>query len=199
MGARLTRLSATRENPSEPPLESIRLSVSLVVTVIGPDRPGLVEALSQAVTAHDGNWLESRMARLEGQFAGILCVDVPEVRAEALAEALRGLAPEGLEVVVARAQAAPRDTRSRQLRLELIGSDRPGIIRDIAQALAGRGVNVDELRTGVESAPMSGEQLFRANAELRVPAELEIEGLRKTLEAIASDLMVDIALDESAG
>lgn len=175
------------------------MSASLVLTVIGLDRPGLVEALSQAVTAHGGNWLESRMSRLEGQFAGILRVDVPEARADALAEALRALQPEGLEVVVARAVAQPRDARSRGLRLELTGSDRPGIIREIAQALASLGINVDELRTGVESAPMSGELLFRADAELRVPPDLEFEQLRKTLEGLASDLMVDISLDEGDG
>ena len=49
----------------------------LVLTLIGPDRPGLVESLAKRVTAHGGNWVESRMAHLAGQFAGILRVEVP--------------------------------------------------------------------------------------------------------------------------
>ena len=174
------------------------MSVSLVLTVIGPDRPGLVEALSESVASHGGNWLESRMARLAGQFAGILRVSVSEERAEALAGALRNLAPEGLQVTVARSDAKDELSDTRELQLEILGSDRPGIIRDISQALAGRGVNVDELRTGVESAPMSGELLFRASARLRISRDLDVDELRAALEALAHDLMVDVVLDESS-
>ena len=50
---------------------------NLVLTLIGPDRPGLVEAVAQPIAANGGNWLESRMAHLGGKFAGILRVDVP--------------------------------------------------------------------------------------------------------------------------
>ena len=52
---------------------------SLILTIVGPDRPGLVRALSEAVAARGGSWLESRMARLAGQFAGIVLVEAPEV------------------------------------------------------------------------------------------------------------------------
>ena len=49
----------------------------LVMTVIGPDRPGLVDTVAGLVAEHEGNWLESRMSRLGGHFAGILRVEVP--------------------------------------------------------------------------------------------------------------------------
>jgi len=172
------------------------MSVSLV-TVISPDRPGLVEALSQSVANHQGSWLESRMARLDGQFAGILRVSVPENRVEALSQELRALEPQGLQVVIANSEASGSNPDARQLRLELLGSDRPGIIREIAAALASRGINVDELRTEVVSAPMSGELLFRASAELWIPPALDLEALRKDLEALAHELMVDVDLDEA--
>ena len=48
----------------------------LVLTVIGDDRPGLVEALAETIAAHEGNWLESRMSHLAGKFAGLLRVSV---------------------------------------------------------------------------------------------------------------------------
>jgi len=171
------------------------VTVSLVLTVIGPDRPGLVEALAQSVANHDGNWLESRMAKMSGQFAGILRVSVPKQQAAGLTEALRLLSPEGLHVVVATSDAGSADDGSRNLHLDLLGSDRPGIIRDISRALASRGVNVDELNTSIESAPMSGELLFRATADLRVPADLDLDELRSSLESLATELMVDITLD----
>ena len=173
------------------------VSTSLVLTVIGPDRPGLIEALSEAVGSHEGSWLESRMARLAGQFAGILRVAVPEEQVDALTRTLQRLGPEGLRVGVARSQPDPPDSDVRELRLEILGSDRPGIVHEISEALADRGINVDELRTEIMSAPMSGELLFRANAELLIPADLSLELLRKDLEGLAHELMVDIDLDES--
>ena len=56
----------------------------LVLTLIGADRPGLVESLAKRVAAHRGNWVESRMAHLAGQFAGILRVEVPAANVRSL-------------------------------------------------------------------------------------------------------------------
>ncbi len=172
------------------------MSISLVLTVSGRDRPGLVEALSQVIASHQGSWLESRMARLAGHFVGILRVSIPEEQVDALTRALQSLEPESLQVRLARSEPGPPAPDTRELRLEILGSDRPGIVHEISQALADRGINVDELRTEIMSAPMSGELLFLANAELRVPTSLNLELLRKDLEALAHELMVDVDLDE---
>jgi len=175
------------------------LTRSLVLTLIGPDRPGLVEALARNIAAHDANWLESRMSRLAGKFAGILLVDVPDSQAEALTRSLGELQSEGLTVVSEHSSdpEAPRDWVG--LELGLVGQDRPGIIRDISRALAGRGVNVQELSTGCTSAPMSGEALFHANARLQVPKDAPLDELREALEALANDLMVDLTLRTPSG
>ena len=155
----------------------------LVLTVIGPDRPGLVEALSQVVAEHGANWLESRMAHLSGQFAGMVRVSVPGDRAEALAAALRSL--EGLRVQVETADASP-DERGPALVVELIGQDRPGIVREVSHALAAQGVNVEELQTECSSAPMSGESLFRARARRRRSAAAGLRSTRETVRRPAS-------------
>jgi glycine cleavage system regulatory protein len=172
------------------------VSTSLVLTVIGPDRPGLVEALSQTIASHRGSWLESRMARLAGQFAGILRVAVPEGEVDRITQALESLETAGLRVSVSRSEPDQPVSDVRALRLEILGSDRPGIVHEISEALAERGINVDELRTEIMSAPMSGELLFLANAELVIPADLNLDVLRKDLEALAHELMVDVDLDE---
>ncbi len=171
---------------------------NLVLVLIGPDRPGLVEAVSEAVVRHGGNWLESRMARLAGQFAGILRVAVPETARAALEVDLGALQSRGLRIVVeaSAAEAAPAPA-SRMLDLELVGHDRPGIVREISQALARRGVNVEELVTECVSAPMSGELLFRARARLRSPLTVAVSDLTAALEVVAHDLMVDVALGEA--
>lgn len=141
------------------------------------------------------------MARLAGQFAGVLLVEVPGSEADRLVAALRDLDAEGLlRVTVERGageQVATPAARQHALTLELVGHDRPGIVRDIAQALAERGVNIEELSTEVATASFSGERLFRATARLRAPAEAATGDLRESLEALAHELMVDIDLEEA--
>ena len=171
------------------------MGTSLVVTVIGNDRPGIVERLSEVVLAAGANWEESRMARLAGKFAGILRISVEAANAEDLASGLRALTSDGLTVVVESSAEAPAET-FRTVRLELVGNDHPGIIRDISKVLAQHQVNIEELETGVSGAPMTGEQLFRAHVQLRLPAAVTTEWLRGRLEALAGELMVDVSIDE---
>jgi glycine cleavage system regulatory protein len=173
------------------------MPASLILTIVGPDRPGLVNLISDRVTAHGGNWLESRMANLAGQFAGIVHLHVPQDNAEALIVAFRELEAQGLRMVVTRGTEGASGAPGRRMKLELVGQDRPGIVRDISHALASRGVSIEELVTDCVSGSMSGESLVRASAQLRVPAHVGTAQLRGALEAIANDLMVDLTLDDS--
>ena len=169
----------------------------VVLTLIGPDRPGLVEAVAEIIAAHGGNWLESRMTHLAGMFAGILRAELPPEKSAAALKALGALEARGLRVVaeaVPRAAAAPA-AGARSMELELIGLDRPGIVREISQLLAASGVNVEELITNRQSAPMSGEMLFRAHAHIHLPDDADAGTLRAALERLASDLMVEVKLD----
>ncbi len=166
---------------------------TLVMTVIGADRPGLVESVASLVASHGGNWLESRMSRLGGQFAGILRVEVPAEREAALAAALKDLAGKGLSVVIHSDKASAPVAKAELRALEIIGQDRPGIVQQITRALAAHGVNVEELETECVSAAMSGETLFKAKAKVLVPASTNVGALKTELEKIASDLIVEVA------
>lgn len=169
------------------------MSKDLVMTAIGEDRPGLVDEVASAVLEAGGNWLESRMCHLGGQFAGILRVRVPEENEALLRASLERLSGLRVSVVTEDAEASVEQPGA-VVNLELVGQDRPGIVRDISRVLAKYGVNVEELTTGCESAPMSGESLFRAAARLHIPASCELDALRKEIEALAADLMVDVVL-----
>ena len=166
----------------------------LVMTVIGPDRPGLVDSIAQIVVEHGGNWLESRMARLGGQFAGILRVELPSDNEPALVSRLKQLESRGLSVVTHLDRPLSAAPSSRLSTLEIVGHDRPGIVRQISHTLATYGVNVEELHTECDSAAMSGEILFKARARLNIPDSCDIARLRLDLEQIAADLIVDISL-----
>ncbi|MCX6927834.1 MAG: glycine cleavage system protein R [Verrucomicrobia bacterium] len=167
---------------------------SLVMTVIGQDRPGLVDSVAAVVAEHGGNWLESRMSRLGGQFAGILRVAVPGENEPTLVAGLKQLESRGLTVVVHPDQSKPPAASARQSVLEIVGQDRPGIVREISHALASFGVNVEELHTECASAAMSGETLFKASARLSIPEACNTAEIRQKLEKLAADLIVEISL-----
>jgi len=169
----------------------------LVMTVISKDRTGLVESLARLIADHGGNWLDSRMCRLGGEFAGILRIDVPKEREQALVQALQSLHSEGLNIVVRPDETASSAEAAKSASLSLVGHDRPGIIYQISAALAHQNINVEELETQCYSAPMSGEMIFEAMARLQIPSSCVISELRKELEGIGSELMVDIAFAET--
>ena len=168
------------------------------MTIISPDRTGLVESIARAVAEHGGNWLESRMCRLGGEFAGILRIEIPAEKKSALLAALQKLQANGLQILV-RDDAPVSAASGKQTKLEIVGSDRPGIVRDITSALARAGVNVEEFSSEVVSAPMSGEVLFKATARLQLPERCDLAALKKDLEKIAADLLVDVSFAELTG
>ena len=172
------------------------MRTSLVLTVIGADRPGIVEQLSDQVLAAGANWEESRMARLAGKFAGLLRVNVDTAQADRLARGLRALSSSDLTVVVEHSVDVNAG-RFVSLTLEIIGSDRPGIVHDISGVLAQEGINIEELETEITSAAMSGEMIFRARARVRLPEGRNVGEIREILEALADNLMVDIVFDEA--
>lgn len=165
----------------------------LVLTVIAEDQPGLVERVAQCVAEHGGNWLESRMSRMAGQFAGILRVAVPSTARAGLVQALEALQAEGIRVLLASSGIEP-ERQWQMIQLQLVGNDRPGIVRDITRLLAAHGVNVESLDTDVLPAPMSNEALFHADARLAVPSGLSLDELQQHLETLADDLMVELSL-----
>jgi glycine cleavage system regulatory protein len=170
------------------------MQIPLVMTVIGPDKTGLVEAVARAVADHGGNWLESRMCRLGGEFAGILRIEVPSEKKSALLEGLQKIS--GLTITVHTGETKISAAGTRQTKMEIIGQDRPGIVREISAALAKAEVNVEEFPSEVVSGAMSGEMLFKANARLQLPERCNLNALKKDLEKIAADLLVDVSFGE---
>lgn len=169
----------------------------MVISVIGADRAGLVDALSGAVADNGGNWERSHLTELAGVFAGVVLVRVPDDGADGLAAALEAIEGQGLlhvslEEAAAPEQLPPSGTR---LQLSLVGQDHPGIVHEISHALAERRISIDDLETEVVPAPMGGS-LFQARAVLDAPADIDVDDVRIALEALAHDLMVDLDVAE---
>jgi glycine cleavage system regulatory protein len=168
------------------------MNTSIVLTIIARDQPGIIQKVSGLLHRHGGSWSQSSMSSLAGYFAGMLLASVPEANAEACVTELKALEAEGIRVIANLSDEAPSQAETHQYSLHLVGNDHPGIVRDITRVLYRHQVNVLMLETITEAASMAGAELFRAKAQLTIPAGIDVDALEKELEDVANDLMVDI-------
>ena len=169
---------------------------SLIVSIVGPDRHGIVSLLADRAQRFGANWAASRMTRLASEFAGMVHFEVPRENADALAAALRELSANGLQVVIARSDGANVSESVRAVELELVGEDRLGIVSNLTKLLAQRGISIENMHTEIVRTGVSGKQTFKVQAHLLVPAAISVDVLRLELGTLASEMMLDIALGE---
>ncbi len=172
--------------------DSVPGVANLVLTAIGDDRAGLVDALAAVVAEHGGNWERAQMTRLAGKFAGIVLVVVPDDRVAGFRDALPALAADGVleveAVTVDDDEAAPPANAT----LTLSGADRSGVLAEVAHVLAGRGVSIETLDTTTAPAPMAGGMVFEVTAHLVVPDDVDAHGLRAEVEDAVPGFLVDL-------
>jgi methionyl-tRNA formyltransferase len=172
-------------------------TTSLVVTVMGPDRPGIVSMLSDRAQRHGASWAASRLAHLAGEFAGMVHFEVPRENADALTHALRALESSGLRLVIARGEGAGAPAGLRGIDLELVGEDRLGIVSNLTRILTEAGISIEHIHTEIVGAKGGGKATFKVAAHLLVPKALSADELRRKLELLANEMTLDIALGES--
>lgn len=169
------------------------MTASVILTLVGDDRPGLTHQLAAAIKAGGGNWLESQLARLGGKYVGAVLIEAADIaRLEA---AVRAIDPGTLTVsliAAAREDGADGEAAGHALALEIVGTDRPGIVHEVTTVLAGLHVNIDDLDTVVDDGAESGERIFRARATLTVPPDTDPAAVIAALETISGDIMVDV-------
>ncbi|WP_299015678.1 ACT domain-containing protein [uncultured Photobacterium sp.] len=161
----------------------------LIITVIGKDRPGLVEMLSDIVYQNNGNWLSSSLNKLAGQFAGILQIEVASQYIPILSNALSQIDELQIHIVEEDTADAPAIALHN---LTITGNDRPGIVKDVTTKLNQLGININRIKTDTQSAPNWGYPIFTARFQLELPDDIELEVVQDSLEKLADDLTVDI-------
>lgn len=167
----------------------------IVLSVIADDHPGIVQTLAETISAHGGNWLESSMSHLGGKFAGIVLLQVAEARERQLEDALRSLDRRGLQIAFER--TAPAEEKpGHYVMVNIVATDRPGIVGEISDLLARHDINIESLTTSVADTPMSSGHLFKARFQANLPEAISYDDLQKVLESASDDLMVE--LDEHA-
>lgn len=175
------------------------MAKTIILTIIGPDKPGLVDDLSAVITEHGGSWLESRMSKLSGYFAGILRISVPKKSFDAIQEALKAMESNGLSLQIECETVEKVEVPHRDVHLEIMGPDHPGIVHDIAHALAEKSISIADLSSECIDGAMSGEKVFHAAIVASIPKEVSLDDTREELEDLANKLMVDITMDDLEG
>lgn len=164
---------------------------TLVLTVVGVDRAGIVSTVAEVISAHGGNWENSELAELAGTFAGVIQVEVAAARVDELREAVSVL--DGLaSVVVVTPGRAPEPQN--ELSVRVVGNDRVGIVREVTSALGDRGVNVVRMTTQTQDAAMAGGRLFHADIVAALPVTTTVDDMVAALESIAADIQVEVSL-----
>lgn len=164
---------------------------TLVLTVVGDDRAGLVAAVAEVIDAHGGNWENSQLAELAGAFAGIIEVSIAPDRADALRAALSDV--EGLVTVAVPGHEEATDASpDRLVTLRVLGNDRPGIVRELSTTLSANGVSIERMTSETRDAAMAGGRLFEATISAVVPASVDVDTLVGELERLAHELQVDV-------
>jgi glycine cleavage system regulatory protein len=166
---------------------------TLILSVMGSDRPGLTQALASAVLSAGGNWLESHLSQLGGLYVGSVLVALDDDKIEALRAAVSAVDAQGLEVRIAPTVEAPTAT-GELLQLGVVGQDRPGIVHQVTGVLSDLGANIESFGSRLSIEPHQGAPLFHLDARLRLPRGLTAGAVQDALEAISGEIMVDIAL-----
>ena len=170
---------------------------SILISVLGDDKPGLLDSLSEIIVSNDGDWIESNMSTVEAKFAGILRVNVPAKNAKKL---MKELTSSKLGLQIACEETAPVTLSDfKSYNIELIGQNHVGIINKLSHVLSNDlKANVEGIKTEVINSSMtSSEQLFKAQINLHLPMSIDERLIKDKLELIADEMMVEIYSYES--
>jgi glycine cleavage system transcriptional repressor len=166
-----------------------------VISAIGADRVGIVDDLSGIVSEGGGNIEESKMAVLGGEFAVMMLVSMEGGALESLAARTAEIeARLGLKVGIRPTSEGAHSSRGRPYSLETVSLDGRGIVHSVSALLRGHGINIEDLETRTERAPLTGAPLFRMKADIVVGPEVAIAALRRELEELEAAQDLDIVL-----
>ena len=161
----------------------------IIISAFGTDKPGIVSHLTGTITSHGGNIEESRMIKLGTDFTTMILVSVSTEWSESLIIALKGI--QELKILVKKTSSFTLDATIPQCKIHLSGADNEGLVHKVAEKLAEKGINIEEMETGTENAPISGTTLFTMKAHVSHP-NLDIQRLREDMDRLAEKLGIEI-------
>jgi glycine cleavage system transcriptional repressor len=174
------------------------MQTKFVLTLTGPDRIGIVDAVTGLLLERGGNVETSRMARLGGEFAVLMLVSMSAEQFSGLDDSLEGLIARGYKVTTTSADVTSAELHPDwpAYRIEVHGADHEGIIHEVAHYLSGRGISIETMDSECTPAPTSGVPLFAMAARVVVPPDLAARAWEDGLEEIGGRLNLDITVSD---
>ncbi len=168
----------------------------VVITAIGPDKPGLVGEFTRPIFAAGANVADSRMVNLRGQFAILLLVEGADSVLTAVRESLpRAAEAIGLRVTFTTQADGALQKSGVPYKLKTYSMDQPGIVHRVSTLLQQHHVNIESLQTRLESGAFMGSPLFTMELHITVPPTVQVKGLRREIDALADTLNCEIDLE----
>ncbi|HNR89410.1 MAG TPA: ACT domain-containing protein [Spirochaetota bacterium] len=170
----------------------------LVFSSMGPDRPGLADAIAEFFTARGINIERSRGSVLGNEFGMIILTSGKTDSIDSLIGDLDSLrASTGLDIHVRRTKApAQRESQpSIPYRLVATSIDHPGIVHQICKVLRERAINIDDMESNVDYNPFTGANIFHMICHFSLPPTVKIVDLRSDLLRISDQFNIDIRFD----
>jgi len=166
----------------------------LVVTIVGPDRRGIVEKITATMLEYAANIEESKMARLGGEFAVIMLLSLPGEKENELLTSLDALNEHELTIISRPTNLSRLERFQGYVPYEILvlGADHEGIVHSVAQYITSEQMNIEKLDTQVTQAPITGTPLFSMKATVQAPPGLTLVQLRQKLAKVGDELGVDI-------
>ncbi|MFL2988539.1 MAG: glycine cleavage system protein R [Candidatus Neomarinimicrobiota bacterium] len=164
----------------------------LIISANGPDRKGIVSEISSIISNHSANIETSKMIRLEKEFAMLILIEVEESKNEVLSNALNQIP--GLFVNLINTKNNLDILYENKLHLYINGADNEGIVYSFSNLLSELEINIDEVNTKIENAPMSATPLFMMDLVIGSKSKINIQKINEKLNVIAEKLGVEVVV-----
>jgi len=162
----------------------------LIIKGIGPDRPGIVSDISKFVTSNNGNIEESRMIRLGSEFSIIMLVSISDNSKDNLSVQLESI--EGIKFYITPTRKLPSYEYPNYI-ISISGADDEGIVHRVTDSIASLGINIIEVITDTENAPVTGSTLFHMVSKIYLKEDKKNE-LSEKLSEIETDFGLTVKL-----
>lgn len=172
------------------------MSQLIVISAIGSDRTGVVQALSKAVLACGGNIEESRMTTLGSEFAMLLLVSGNWHLRSRLDQELEKLRGSGdLQISIKETDAKPVAADRMPYLVDVLALDQQGIVFNLADFFASRDIEIADVATHSYAAAHTGAPMFSVQMTVNVPSSIQVAQLRDEFHELCENLNLDAVFD----
>ncbi len=170
----------------------------LAITIIGPDRAGLVRDLSKIVTDAAGNIQESRMIALGSEFAILMLVSGNWHSVAKIREKLDALQNRGEATVTVRDSSPRAHESAAPYVIDIVSLDHEGIVLGLSGFFASRNLEIAELNSRRYNAPHTGASMFSIQMTVNIPAETQVSALREEFLEFCDNENLDAIMEPAA-